>query len=1561
MTSSSSAPLAPIDPALGKVAVVEGGQALQLTPAAGAVGPIMFPYTITDGRGGSDSATVTVTIHPDSENIPPTTVPDTAEVEAGRTVSVDVLANDSDPEGDLLALSAVDAPAGSAQFTAAGVVTFTAPPSPGPVVVTYTVLDERGAGAQGTLTVDVEPAGNLPPHAENDVATTVVGHQVTVDVLANDTDANGDTLTLVRVDQQPGVTLSFTAQGQVTASGSAVGSYQITYEVSDGALSDTGLLRLVVQAAGGQHPPVAVRDEIDLRPSTPTPLAVLANDVDPDGNVLVLQQVTPPTLPGFTVEVVGHRSLRLTTTVPLTSVVTFTYVVSNGYGTDTGTVLVRPLSSDGVNSPPVANPDELTVRAGATVAIPVLANDSDPDGDVLTLLSVTPVAAADGLLFTQGNELRFVAPSTERGGLTATYTVQDSAGNRSEGAVLIHVTPSDAATNHPPAPAQTTAAVFAGQQVTVDLPLQQSDPDGDVVQLVSLLDPPSLGQVLSLSGSQLVYRADATGAGTDRLTYEVQDQYGAQGIGTVLIGVVAAPGVNSPPVAINDQVTVKPGGSVTVDVLRNDSDPDGDVISLAGVGTPRVGTAVQKNQTVVFTAPAGGADEVSFDYSITDGRGGVASALVTVDVKADATQLAPQARDDVGPTSTTGATVDVDVLANDDDPSGDVSDLDVSVEGVPFASVVGTQVRVLMPDHAVQVLYTVTNPAGLTAKAVVSIPWRAPDSPVVTANPDEVSTPFNTPVTVDVLANDVGASLSVTGVVAAHGGAAQAVGATVAFAPQTGFVGDGGFSYTISDGHSSSVGTVLVHVASQSDRPPTFRPVTVSLPAGGTTTLDLARSAADPDTGDVLTFKGLSAAPAGVTASLTGSTLSLTAAATAAGASGPLTVTVDDGHGMSVEGTVTLTVLSSEKPIPVAVADTAKTEQGQSVTIPVLSNDVDPLGKGLTVTGVGSAGGGATTSTPTGVTFTPQAAFSGETTFTYEITDASGDPARTAAGSVTVTVVGRPGAPSAVTAQTPAQSGRATLTWKAAAPNGGPVDHYTVTTAPATQATTCPGTTCTVPGLQNGTAYAFTVVATNEAGDGPGAVLGSYTPDQLPGKTAAPNAQPGDNQVTVTWAAGDDGGSPLTGFTVSVVGGASMTLPASATQASFTGLTNGQSYAFTVTQTNAAGSGSPSDPSGGAVPAGPPLTPSAPQTQTGDKQVTLTITPPDDNGSPITEYVVMATGAGETTTYTFDASTLTRTITGLSNGVSYTFDVMAENGKGPSPRSAESPPVMAEGVPGRPTVSATAGDQKATLTVGDVDGNGESVDHFLVKINAGSPQTLPSDDVVTGLTNGSSYQFEVATCSATGCGDYSSPSTAVVPNGQPTITSLGCTSSGTTVTFSWTGNPNGRVLDHYELAIYTGSGPGSYMPIGKVTSYQVQATDHQYEQYDVALVATDGSDSGTYTDACYDDGPPPYTPTGPPTVTVSKDTSRAAPPECGTNTCGYYAIEMTAFKPSATYTVYCESDTGPFQQFVVTTTTYGNDLAVGECDYEGGAGHVWALVSGPDPGNGATSTHVATP
>ncbi|SIS78631.1 Ca2+-binding protein, RTX toxin-related [Roseivivax lentus] len=267
-------------------AVVDGGGNVVYTPNAGFIGEDTVTYTIDDGNGGTDTADLIITVEPEpDDNAAPDAVDDTATTTVNTPVTIPVLANDSDPDGDPITTVSAIATNGIAAVNADGTVTFTPDVGfTGTAEIGYAIEDPSGASDSATVTITVTDPPNQPPVAADDTALTDNETPVTVDVAANDTDPDGDTLTVTSVSTPANGIAAINGDGDVlyTPNPGFVGEDTITYTIDDGnGGTDTGELIVTVVEPG----PSDGRIDADVFPvpAADQPLDPLdGNDEDPD-------------------------------------------------------------------------------------------------------------------------------------------------------------------------------------------------------------------------------------------------------------------------------------------------------------------------------------------------------------------------------------------------------------------------------------------------------------------------------------------------------------------------------------------------------------------------------------------------------------------------------------------------------------------------------------------------------------------------------------------------------------------------------------------------------------------------------------------------------------------------------------------------------------------------------------------------------------------------------------------------------------------------------------------------------------------------------------------------------------------------------------------------------------------------------------------------------------------------------------------------------------------------------------------------------------------------------
>ena len=459
------------------------------TPAADFNGTDSFTYRVSDGRL-TDDATVTLTVA--SVNDAPIGLADVAQaLQSGPQIAIDVLANDYDIDDAHGTLTVASATVARGQVSIAGdqrliydpgkVAAFAslAEGATTTETITYTVRDPHGAQATASVAVTIVGVNDAPTARPDTAAAIEDGAPVVINVLANDddidTDDNSATLKLVSAVSTLAGPLSIAADGTIVydirgitafdrlAQGQTVAGFDtITYTIADrhGA---TATSQVAVSVTGTNDAPLAVDDRFTQTEDRIDPLAVLANDIDPDaGDRLTITRINGQSadigaaidLPsGATVTVGADGRLvyapgQLYNSLGGGEVATdaFTYGISDGHGGPASQAQVT-LTIAGVNDAPVAVADTVGTDEDAAVRIAVLANDSDPDvKDQLIVRGVDTAGTlgdvsvnADGTVTYDPNG-RFDALAA---GETATdsfrYVADDGHGGRSTATVTVTV------------------------------------------------------------------------------------------------------------------------------------------------------------------------------------------------------------------------------------------------------------------------------------------------------------------------------------------------------------------------------------------------------------------------------------------------------------------------------------------------------------------------------------------------------------------------------------------------------------------------------------------------------------------------------------------------------------------------------------------------------------------------------------------------------------------------------------------------------------------------------------------------------------------------------------------------------------------------------------------------------------------------------------------------------------------------------------------------------------------------------------------------------------------
>ncbi len=1181
--------------AQGYIDVINDRQQLQLTLTAAASGTLSFRYSISDGRGGEATATVTVTIRLPGENSAPVQVrkSSTLVAEGGR-VTTHVLTDWIDPDGDAFYLASASTLAPDvASFKPDGTVVFSEGGAASPARSVALVVTDGRASAPGTLSISVSPPGKVPIIAEPFVVLAYADQQVTVNPLLHVKGGTGQ-IRLSGVPARTGAEISPSLDsGTFRFTSSQVRTFSLEYVVTDGDQTTTGLIRIDVAAPPSTNSkPITVPKTVFVKSLSSETVDIASSDIDPAGGVLVVTGFSGITMEsGLRAEVLEQKSIRVTLTAPqVEGPVKFTYGVTNGLADAQGIITVIEIPRPALLQPPIATDDTISVRVGAAINIPVLANDVQPDGETLTLdpQLTTTLSGDSGLLFPSGNILRYLAPDRP-GNFIANYSVSGPDGQKAQAQVRISVREIVEATNNAPVPATVVARVIAGENVTIQIPLTGIDPDGDSVQLLGQETSPQKGAVTSTNSESFVYEAGEYSAGTDTFTYTVIDALGARATGTVRVGISQRSEGARNPVAIADEVTVRPGGSVTVQVLNNDSDPDSGTLTVTEVTPTRNdGVVATTDGTVVTVTPPKEPGVYAVIYTIQNELGGTSQNFVRVEVSDTAPRALPIASDAVLTlTDILGReTIDVNVLANVFFADGPVGDLGVSLlPGYDRNASVTTskKVTVTVGNKRQIIPFVVSNPDDPTALAYAFVWVPGYDDALPQVNRNARALTVASESTLVIPLNDYVIAIGgqkvrlsdTTSVRATHSDGTELVvnDQTLRFRSADKYFGPASISFEVTDGVTASdpagrKATIVlpINVTPRTNQPPVFNGAVIDFEPGQEKTIDLLRITDYPYKNDLneLAYTALAPLPVGFDYTIEGQTLVIKAKLNAIkGTSTALVLGVRDDLAVGKAGSIQLNVVASSRPLVRTISDSAVAPRDKTTAIDVLANDqaTNPFpATPLTVVAIRGIDGA---SLPAGVTITPSADLSKlmvtvskdaapqDVNVQYQVADATQDPDRFVWGNARLQIQDVPDPVTGVRV-TSFSNQVLVVAWSPGSFNNSPITEYTVTATHADSGTVFSTTSCKVtngctiatPGNGPANALRISVVAVNSLGGSEPTGVGSAVwSDVLPsaptGLTVAPtNAAPAGGSLAISWLTVPDPvpGTPVIGYTLRIIG-----------------------------------------------------------------------------------------------------------------------------------------------------------------------------------------------------------------------------------------------------------------------------------------------------------------------------------------------------------------------------------------------------------------------------------------
>ncbi|WP_318514143.1 retention module-containing protein, partial [Photobacterium leiognathi] len=607
----------------GKIVIADDGN-MTFVPRDNYHGDVTVPYTITDG---DKTATSTVTIHVTPVNDAPVANPDSFTTGEDTPITVDLIKNDHDIDGDKLTVKEINGTPvtpgheqtivvdnGKIVIADDGNMTFVPRDNyHGDVTVPYTITDGDKT-ATSTVTIHVTPVNDAPV-ANPDSFTTDEDTSITVDLIKNDSDVDGDKLTVKDINGTP---LTGSEQTVVVDNGKIViahdggmtfipsdnyhGDVTVPYTITDGDKTATSTVTIHVTPVNDA--PVANPDSFTTDEDTSITVDLTKNDSDVDGDKLTVKDINGTPLTGSEQTVVVDSGKIVIahdggmTFVPSDNYhgdVTVPYTITDGDKTATSTVTIHVTP---VNDAPVANPDSFVTDEDTSITVNLTKNDSDVDGDKLTVKEIngTPLTGGEQTVVVDNGKIviaddggmTFIPSDNYHGDVTVPYTITDG-DKTATSTVTIHVTP----VNDAPVANPDSFTTDEDTSITVDLTKNDSDVDGDKLTVKEINGTSLTGgeQTVVVDNGKIVIAHDGSTTfipsdnyhGDVTVPYTISDG-DKTATSTVTIHVMP---VNDAPVANPDSLTIDEDTSITVDLIKNDSDVDGDTLTIKEInGTP---------------------------------------------------------------------------------------------------------------------------------------------------------------------------------------------------------------------------------------------------------------------------------------------------------------------------------------------------------------------------------------------------------------------------------------------------------------------------------------------------------------------------------------------------------------------------------------------------------------------------------------------------------------------------------------------------------------------------------------------------------------------------------------------------------------------------------------------------------------------------------------------------------------------------------------------------------------------------------------------------------------
>lgn len=361
---------------------------------------------------------------------------------------------------------------------------------------------------------------------------------------------------------------------------------------------------------------------------------VLDNDTDADGDTLTVTAASFVTALGGSVILNADGSFTYQGAANFHGNDSFTYEITDTSG-ETSTATVN-LSVGSVNDAPVVTDDSFSGDEDTVITGSVLGNDTDVDGDTLTVLAGTFATTQGGsVTINADGTFSYLGATNFNGADSFDYKVLDGLGGWDIGRVDLTI----GEVNDAPVANDDTYAGNEDSPVTGNVLDNDGDADGDTISAIpETITTLQGGSVTLNADGTFIYTALANYHGSDSFSYTMRDALGATSTANVLLSIAS---VNDAPVAVDDSFTGLRNGTIAGELVSNDTDIDGDVLSVqaGSFATLNGGTVVLASDgSFTYTPAANFYGEDSFDYTVLDGLGGTDLGTVAFTVNLDPSQ-----------------------------------------------------------------------------------------------------------------------------------------------------------------------------------------------------------------------------------------------------------------------------------------------------------------------------------------------------------------------------------------------------------------------------------------------------------------------------------------------------------------------------------------------------------------------------------------------------------------------------------------------------------------------------------------------------------------------------------------------------------------------------------------------------------------------------------------------------------------------------------------------------------------------------------------------------------